>query len=92
MCFCSALCSAGLHANPALHLTNAQMTQSTTHDQHLTRSFILLPLALLDSLPSTWMNTRGTLGLGNGKWGAGLAAADTPLLSKLQGSSNSSCA
>jgi hypothetical protein len=50
-----------------------------------TFSFILLPRALLDSLPSTWMNTRGTWGLGNGNpYGMGLAAADTPLLSRLQ--------
>lgn len=50
-----------------------------------TFSFILLPRALLVSLLSTWINSSGTPGLGKGKpSGPGLAAADTPLLSRLQ--------
>jgi len=50
----------------------------------LTSEFILLPRALLVSLPSTWMNMTGTLGLGKGKpGGLGRAAADTPLLNSL---------
>lgn len=50
----------------------------------ITSEFILLPRALLVSLPSTWMNMTGTLGLGKGKpGGPGRAAADTPLLNSL---------